>query len=181
MLDISRSCLLVIDVQEKLLPTIIEADALVKGCVDLVGLAAHLNVPTLATEQYPEGVGHLAPELLEVIDSSLIHGKTAFSCASSSEFMEAFNALNGVEQVVICGMETHACVMQSALELSAAGKDVYVVVDAISSRSDVDTDTAVARMREAGITMITKEMVGFEWLRTSTHEGFRYFSKHFLR
>ena len=181
MLDISRSCLVVIDVQEKLLPTIIEQETLVKNCALLMDLAAHVKVPVLATEQYPEGVGPLAPALAERADAARTYGKTSFSCACSEPFMADLNRLSGVDQVVICGMESHACVLQSALDLAAAGKEVFVVRDAISSRNEMDTECAVDRMKRAGVNIITKEMVGFEWLRSSEHEGFRFFSKHFLR
>ncbi len=180
MLEKDNSCLMVIDVQSRLLPGIHESEKLVQYCDSLVELAQALNIPVYGTEQYPEGVGPTADGLRERVGEGQFTGKTFFSCVDAPQFADKLASITQ-DQVVICGMEAHACVLQSALGFKAMGKEVFVVADAISSRNPVDTELAIARMREEGIKIVTREMVGFEWLRRSDAEGFKLFSMKFLR
>lgn len=180
MIEKDNSCLIVIDVQERLLPGIHESAALVNHCDSLVELAQALEIPVYATEQYPEGVGPTAEPLRGRIGADAFIGKTHFSCVDAPQFAETLEKISQ-QQIIICGMEAQACVLQSALSFKAMGKQVFVVADAISSRHTLDTETAIARMREEGIKIVTREMVGFEWLRRSDAEGFKLFSKKFLR
>lgn len=180
MLEKTNSCLMVIDVQSRLLPGIVDSEQLVKHCDALVELAQALDIPVHGTEQYPEGVGPTEPALKARVGEARFIGKTFFSCVDAPQFADTLQSITQ-DQVVICGMEAHACVLQSALSFKALGKQVFVVADAISSRHQRDTDMAIARMREEGIKIVTREMVGFEWLRRSDAEGFKLFSQKFLR
>lgn len=180
MLQKENSCLMVIDVQSRLLPGIHESERLVQYCDSLVELAQALDIPVFGTEQYPEGVGPTADGLRERVGSDSFTGKTFFSCVEAPQFQDKLKTIIQ-DQVVICGMEAHACVLQSAMGFKAMGKQVFVVADAISARNPKDTEYAIARMRDEGIKIITREMVGFEWLRRSDAEGFKLFSKKFLR
>ncbi|WP_028470126.1 isochorismatase family protein [Neptunomonas japonica] len=180
MLQKDNSCLMVIDVQARLLPGIHESAKLVAYCDSLVELAQELSIPVFGTEQYPEGVGPTADGLRERVGEGEFTGKTFFSCVDAPQFQDKLKTITQ-DQVVICGMEAHACVLQSAMSFKAMGKQVFVVADAISARNPKDTEFAIARMREEGIKIITREMVGFEWLRRSDAEGFKLFSKKFLR
>ncbi|WP_054340440.1 hydrolase [Neptunomonas antarctica] len=180
MLQKENSCLIVIDVQARLLPGIYEGEQLVQYCDSLVELAQALDIPVYGTEQYPEGVGPTADGLRERVGQDQFIGKTFFSCVDAPQFQDKLASISQ-DQVVLCGMEAHACVLQSAMSFKAMGKQVFVVADAISARHPKDTDYAIARMRDEGIKIITREMVGFEWLRRSDAEGFKLFSKKFLR
>ncbi|WP_372743301.1 isochorismatase family protein [Neptunomonas sp.] len=180
MLQKEKSCLLVIDVQSRLLPGIYESDKLVQYCDSLVELAQALNIPVFGTEQYPEGVGPTADGLRERVGADNFTAKTFFSCVDAPQFQDKLKTITQ-DQVVICGMEAHACVLQSAMSFKAMGKQVFVVADAVSARNPKDTEYAIARMRDEGIKIITREMAGFEWLRRSDAEGFKLFSKKFLR
>ncbi len=180
MLQKDNSCLMVIDVQSRLLPGIHESDKLVQYCDSLVELAQALDIPVFGTEQYPEGVGPTVDGLRERVGVNNFTGKTFFSCVDAPQFKDKLKTITQ-DQVLICGMEAHACVLQSAMSFKEMGKQVFVVADAISARNPKDTEYAIARMRDEGIKIITREMVGFEWLRRSDAEGFKLFSKKFLR
>ncbi|MDO6564763.1 hydrolase [Amphritea sp. 1_MG-2023] len=175
-----KCALLVIDVQAKLLPGVHQSEALVKNCRWLMELAQLVDVPVLGTEQYPRGVGPTTEELKALLPADDFIAKTFFSCVDSPECSARIDAMD-CETFVICGMEAHACVMQSALRLRELGKTVYVVADAISARNPVDTEYAIARMRDEGVKIVTREMVGFEWMRRSDVPEFKDFSMKFLR
>ncbi len=175
-----RSALLVIDVQEKLLGGVHQNEQLVNNCRWLMQLAQLVEVPVLASEQYPQGVGPTTEVLRELLPASDFVGKTHFSCADAPDCMARIDTL-GRDQIIICGMEAHVCVLQTALRLHQLGKSVYVVADAISARNPQDTEFAIARMRAEGVRIVTREMVGFEWLARSDAPQFKDFSQQFLR
>jgi len=174
LLGASRSCLCVIDVQEKLLPAITASTAVVRQIVKLIAAANHLKVDCLATEQYPEKLGPTVADL-----SSIVSQKWAKRMFSVRECFAAFGPLwqAGRRSVVLCGIETHVCVLQSAFDLLASGWEVYVVIDAVGSRNVRDHEAAIERMKQAGIKLVTAEMVMFEWCETSTHPSFRAISQ----
>lgn len=180
LLKAENSALLVIDVQSKLLPGVHENEALVRNCQWLIEVAQLVGVPVLGSEQYPQGVGHTIDSLRTLLPEGGYIGKTHFSCVDAPECGAAIEALDK-ETLVICGMEAHVCVLQTALRLQETGKRVYVVADAISARNPVDTEFAIARMREEGIKVVTREMVGFEWIRRSDAPQFKAFSMGYLR
>lgn len=180
LLDRDKAIVAVIDVQARLLSGVHESEQLVKNCSWLVRLAGLMKVPVIGSEQYPDGLGHTEETLRELVGPDNIYGKAFFACIDDPGFEQAFQA-HDRQQVVLCGMESQACVMQSALRLLEKGLDVFVVADAISARHPYDTEVALRRMEQAGARMVTKEMVGFEWLRRSDVSEFKAFSKEFLR
>ena len=175
-----NSALLVIDVQAKLLPGVFESETLVKNCQWLVEVALLMQVPVLGSEQYPQGVGPTTESLRRLLPEGGFIGKTHFSCVDAPECNSQIEALDK-EVIVICGMEAHVCVLQTALRLLEIGKTVYVVADAISARNPRDTEFALQRMRDEGVKIVTREMVGFEWIRRSDAPQFKTFSMNYLR
>jgi len=180
LIQADNSALLVIDVQEKLLSGVHENEELVKNCKWLIEAAQLMEIPIMGSEQYPQGVGPTTDALKSLLPEVDFIAKTYFSCVDSPECNDHINSL-GKDVIVICGMEAHVCVLQTALRLKEAGKTVYVVADAISARNDIDTKFAIERMRDEGIKIVTREMVGFEWIRKSDAPQFRTFSTKFLR
>lgn len=180
LLDRNKAALVVVDVQSRLLGGIQRSEELVSNCSWLVRLAQLMAVPVIASEQYPDGLGHTEDSLRALIGEERIHGKTRFSAMDDDGFVAHFNSLER-EQVVVCGMESQACLVQTALRLKECGKQVFVVADAISARNDFDTDITLRRLEQAGVVLVSREMVGFEWVRDSSTPEFRTFSKEFLR
>ncbi|PCM45449.1 hydrolase [Marinobacter sp. ANT_B65] len=180
LMDQENCIVAVIDVQARLLGGVHENEKLVNNCSWLVRLAELMNVPVLGSEQYPDGLGHTEEGLRELVGPANIYGKTFFACIDDPGFEKAFEA-QGRKQVVLCGMESQACVMQSTIRMLEKGLEVFVVADAVSARNSYDTEVALRRMEQAGARIVTKEMVGFEWLRRSDAAQFKAFSKEFLR
>lgn len=174
-----RSALLVIDVQERLLPHIHDWQR-VLGQIDwLVQVAQRLDVPVAATEQYPKGIGHTQPQLAARLPAGSIGEKLHFSCVAGG----CLPALPGMErpQIVVCGIESHVCVLQTVLELAVAGKQIFVVAEAVGSRNPAHKELALERMRAHGVQVVCREMVAFEWLAQAGTEQFRDISKKFLK
>lgn len=180
LLERENSILTLIDVQARLLSGVHEHDQLVKSCGWLVRLAHLMDVPVIGSEQYPEGLGHTEDGLRELVGQANIYGKASFSCIDDSGFYQSFKT-HDRKQVVVCGMESQACVMQSAMRMLEEGVEVFVVADAISARNPFDTEISLRRMEQAGVRLVTREMVGFEWLRRSDASQFKVFSKEFLQ
>lgn len=170
----ANSSLLVIDVQEKLVPLIPRREQLVKNVGFLLEAAQTLSVPVQATEQYPKGLGSTVAELLAKLPHRL--EKTAFSCCVIAE-VEIKVQAGGRNKVVVVGMETHVCVLQTALDLLARGLTVHVPIDAVASRYDVDHATALRRMEQAGAILTTSETAVFEWIGRSGTPEFKAISK----
>ncbi len=180
LLDKNKSVLVVIDVQAKLLPGVHEQQRLVDNCKWLTRLAGLMEVPVIGSEQYPQGLGHTEESLRERVGADKLYGKAHFACIDDPEFGSAFRELDR-KQAILCGMESQACVMQSALRLLEEGYEVFVVADSISARNPFDTEIALRRMEKEGVKLITREMVGFEWMRRSDVAQFKAFSMEFLR
>ena len=171
-----RSHLLVVDVQARLMPAIHEGESLIRQARTLLAAAGRLTIPITVTEQYPKGLGATVPPVLEALPAdALTLSKTSFSSARDPAIAERVAMLRGMgrDQVVICGAEAHICVLQSALELRSAGLDVFVVADAVSSRSPHSVSAACARLLHAGCHWVTTEMVVFEWMGEAGTEDFR--------
>jgi nicotinamidase-related amidase len=169
------SALVVIDVQDKLLVKLPTAAALVRNAAFLLDVAALVEVPARATEQYPKGLGSTTAELARRLPKSP-PAKTAFSCCGAGTFLEELEMLRR-PNVVLTGMETHVCVSQTALDLLGAGLHVFLAVDALGSRFAVDHDTALRRLEQAGAVLTTVEAVAFEWIGDSAHPQFKAVSK----
>ncbi len=174
-----RSALLVVDLQEKMVPAIDDSEKVVANVIWLIRAAQRIGVPVGAVEQYPKGLGPLVAAVRDLLPKEAITTKEHFSCVAA----KCLAALPGSEraQLVLVGAEAHVCVMQSALDLVEDGKEVFVVADAIGSRHSFDRDLALARMREEGVRIVTREMVVFEWLGRAGTSLFRELNKDFLR
>lgn len=153
------TALLVIDMQERLLPEMIGSDRLIWNCRRLIDACKLFDMPIAATEQYPKGLRPTTAELAERLPSPL--EKLAFSSGACGEIFTAWEAL-GVHKILLTGIETHVCVQQTAYDLLAAGFAVFLAVDAVSSRFAIDHDTALRRMDSAGVTLTTTEAAMFE-------------------
>ncbi|WP_293268569.1 hydrolase [Neptunomonas sp.] len=175
-----KSCLLVVDIQEKLAPAIHEKEMLIQNSKWLIEIANILNITIMTSEQYPQGIGRTIDELKEILPKDQYMEKTHFSCMSEPTCHKKVHDSN-LEQMVIIGMESHVCVMQTAIQLKQQGLEVYVVADCVSSRNPSDKLYALERMRSCGIHIVTREMVAFEWMQKSGTETFKRISKEYLR
>lgn len=173
------SLLLHIDLQQRLLPAIDQGQQVVDNAIWLTEIARRLGVPVGATVQYPQGLGPFAADLA----ARLKPGETVEKIHFSAVLDGCLGALTGFErpQIVLTGSEAHVCVLQTALDLHASGKQVFVVADAIGSRRATDKQLALDRMRAAGLNIVSREMVAFEWLQKAGTESFREISRQFLR
>lgn len=169
-LDSRRSALFVIDVQEKLCPSIPSADAVECQIHRLIKGAKLIGVPPAATVQYPRGLGSLVASLREEFPSP--EEKRDFSAAVCRGALDRWTA-DGRDQIVVAGVETHVCVQQTVLDLIAEGLRPYVVSDAVAARRRGDHDVALDRMRDSGAILTTAESVLFEWLGTSDRPEFK--------
>jgi len=174
LMSIGETALLVIDVQERLLPVILGRDRLVWNIGRLIDGARILGVPVVATEQYPQGLGPTVPELARRLGTAAT--KVMFSCRGCPEVFQSLQA-QGIHKVLVCGIEAHVCVQQSVLDLLGAGWRVYVAADAVGSRSEVDYQFALRRMDSAGATLTTTEAALFEWCEVAGTPQFKEISR----
>ncbi len=162
----ATSTLLVVDIQERLLPAIDDGPALVEYSQWLLRVARALDVPVLASEQYSKGLGPTVAALRDELDATQILEKLDFGAR---------------RQFVVCGSEAHVCVLQTVLDLLGRGREVFVVEEAIGSRRPSDKALAVERMRQAGAMIVSREMVAFEWMERAGSDRFREISRNFIR
>jgi nicotinamidase-related amidase len=164
------SCtLLLVDLQQRLMPAIAGAEAVVANALRLGQAARLLAVPVLATEQNPAGLGGNVPEIAALASRTL--PKTHFDATREAAFEAALPT--GRDTIVVAGCETHVCVMQTVLGLLGGGRSVALVADAVGSRTAANRDAALARAKAHGAELVTTEMVVFEWLGTCDHPRFR--------
>jgi nicotinamidase-related amidase len=180
LLNKNDSILLLIDVQEKLTPFVLNEERLINRCEWLLRLASKIKIPVLASEQYPKGLGTTIEPLKKYFTAQNCIEKVHFSCMQESNYVHRLSELKR-NQLILFGIEAHVCILQTALEMKTAGFDVFVVVDAVSSRSEFDLKYGLKRMKQDGIHLITTEMVFFEWLRHSAVPDFKALSKEFLQ
>ncbi len=178
-LERETSQFLLIDVQERLMPVIEAADLTIERCGVLLDAAREMEIPAMASEQYPRGIGATVAPLREKIGNAPIMEKMHFSCCGDAGIMMHLESLKGRgrTQCVLAGVESHVCVMQTALDLRVRGFEVYVAADAVSSRRLGDKSAAMKRLRHSGVHVITSEMAVFEWLGVSGTDLFRRVSK----
>ncbi len=157
------SFLLIVDMQERLVPAVEQHEKVVANAARLMIGAKRLDVPLLLTEHCAEGIGRTVPELRGLAPAGSVLEKVHFRASSEPACAERFAALRR-QQAVIAGTEAHVCVLQTALGLKQTGYEVYLVTDAISSRKSTDKETTITRLRDTGVTPVTTEMVLFEWL-----------------
>jgi isochorismate hydrolase len=173
LLDRAQSGLLVVDVQEKLLPTI-DRHAVIAWNIDrLLGAAKLLGVPFAASEQYPAGLGKTVEPIRAQLNA--IAEKRMFSCRECQPIINAWIE-RGLRQIVVVGIEAHVCVLQTALDMQSIGFDVFVPADAVGSRMQLDYSTALGRLAQAGVIVTTTESIMFEWCETSAASEFKQIS-----
>lgn len=180
MLCAESSCLVLIDLQERLLPVIRQGEVVLAVSQFLRQVAAIFSVPTLLTEQYPKGLGPVVSALLEGAEDLPRMSKLRFSAAEEVRlFVEQQNLVRPlpITQVCLAGIETHVCVLQTALELGSLGFQVFVVADGTGSRFESDRALGVQRLLSAGVQVVAAESVGFEWCGTAEHPRFRELSQ----
>lgn len=168
------TALLVVDVQEKLIGAIAGGVHVVWNVRRLVDGAKILGLPVVAAEQYPEGLGPTVHMLAERLGPA--SSKTTFSCGGCPALFEGLRA-RGVHKILICGIETHVCVAQTALDLLADGWRVYVAVDAVGSRFELDSRIALGRMDSSGAVLTTTEAALFEWCAAAGSPEFKQISR----
>ncbi|MCM2307004.1 MAG: isochorismatase family protein [Sulfuritalea sp.] len=179
LIDARDSTLLVVDVQGRLVPAIARWQVLLDQVVWLIRVARRMEIPVLACEQYPQGLGPTHPDVAAELPAGCIASKLHFSAVAGA--CHGLDQDGGRGHIVVCGMESHVCVLQTVMELLAGGKQVFVVEEAVGSRRASDKALALARMREAGASIVSREMVAFEWLRRADSDLFREVSRNFLR
>ncbi len=172
-LSSSDALLLIIDLQEKLLPAIHEADAVTQACRLMIRAAGVLGLPMLLTEQYPKGLGRTVGAITELTAPANVQPieKVLFS-AYTPEVRAALESA-GREQIVVVGIESHVCVQQTVLDLLCVDYRVWVAADAVGSRRPIDREMALNRMRQAGAFVTTTESVIFELTRQAGTDTFR--------
>jgi nicotinamidase-related amidase len=166
--------LLVIDVQEKLVPKIADAAAMVRDIAFLIDAARIMDIPVQATEQYPKGLGPTTPELARRLPER--PDKVAFSCCAIPSVVQSFQRA-GRPKILLAGIEAHVCVLQTALDLLALDFGVFIAVDAIGSRYRIDYETALRRLEQAGAVLTTSETAVFEWVGAAGSPQFKEISR----
>ena len=166
LLNAENSLLLIVDFQEKFMSAVSGMEETAKRVAILAKAAAHLKIPIIVSEQYPKGLGRTLPEILAVLlEGTPVFEKLSFSAMDVPEWAEAVRASRR-NQIILCGVETHVCILQTALDLiQNSDGQVYVVEDAVSSRKVSDKDAALRRLEANGVQRVTSEMVACEWLR----------------
>jgi nicotinamidase-related amidase len=177
-LDPQQCALLVIDIQEKLLPPIYEKERLVRNSQLLIRLARTLSLPVIATTQYLKGLGQIVPEIASLLPAAPALDKLEFGCFGNDGFCSSIARLNGRNTLLLCGMETHICVLQTALGAINQGHIVHVAADAVSSRTELNWKLGLERMRDAGAVISSTEMIIYELLRKSGSPEFKEMLKY---
>lgn len=180
LLNKDDSIILLVDVQEKLIPAVQNHAQLLERCQWVLKLAKKMEVPILASEQYPKGLGPTSDSLRSYINQDDLVEKIYFSCMKEPNYLKRLNH-HHKNQLIIMGMEAHVCVLQTAMDMQESGFSVYVVADAVSSRNEEDMKYGLKRMKHQGIHLITAEMIFFEWLRHAGMSEFKSLSKEFLQ
>jgi len=176
LMNSSDSVLLVVDVQEKLWPYIANKEEVRNQCCILIQGAEALGVPILISEQYPKGLGPTLTELRAVQPKGArVFEKMSFGLLEEPSLVNEIKRL-GRKQLVICGIESHVCILQSALMALEKGYNAAVVADAIGSREEANRQIALGRIRTAGALVVSTEMILFEWMRSAKHKVFKEIS-----
>ena len=173
-LEPDHCALVVVDIQEKLLPPIFQRDQMVKNAQLLIRAAKILSVPALVTTQYAKGLGGTTAEIASLLPETEAMDKQLFSCFGSEAFCAALKRLPGQRNtLLLCGMESHICVMQTALAGLRAGYLIHVASDAVSSRSEWNWKIGLERMRAAGAVISSTEMMIYELMKSSGSPAFK--------
>ena len=176
MLDIENCALVVVDVQGKLAQLMHDKDLLFNNVQILIKAARILDIPGPWCQQCPESLGPTVPEIAELLSDSEPINKAAFSCCGAAGFSAKLNEFSR-RQVVLCGIETHVCIYQTAVDLLGKGYTVDIVADAVSSRTLANKKTALRRLAAEGANISSTEMAMFELLRTAEHPQFKQIAR----
>ena len=164
----SRSTLVLIDLQSRLMPAIHQGEEVLKQCVKITKLAKLLDIPIISTEQSPQSLGHNVDVITQLCKTNVT--KEHFDACQDG----LINALSkNREHLILAGCETHVCVMQTALELLRQNFKASILVDAVGSRRSLDRDIALHRLGSSGASLLTVEMLAFEWLESASNESFK--------
>ena len=176
LLDATKASLLLVDVQERLLPAMADGEQVVRNARLLLHVAKTLELPVTVSEQYPKGLGHTVPALAD--NAARVFDKTSFSCWRDEALKKHFIALHEAARplVIVAGIEAHVCVLQTCVDLAAAGFGVFVVSDAVSSRKQQSVELALSRMTANGVEVVNTEMVLFELLEKAGTSEFKELS-----
>jgi nicotinamidase-related amidase len=176
LLEASKTSLLIVDVQERLLPAMLEPVEVIARCKILLKAAETLQIPVTVSEQYPGGLGRTVPELS--ISGAAVFEKLSFSCWRDAAMKDHFIKLHegGRPLIIVAGIEAHVCVLQTCVDLCNAGFGVFAVADAMSSRKLDSVSLAVERLRQTGIQIINTEMALFELLEKAGTPEFKSLS-----
>jgi len=178
-LEADRCALLVVDIQEKLLPPIFQKEQLVRNSQLLIRLAGILKMPTIVSTQYAKGLGNIVPEIASLLPGTQPIDKHMFSCFGSDVFCSTLKRLrDNRNTVLLCGMESHICVTQTALGALREGYLVHVASDAVSSRTEWNWKIGLERMQAAGAVISSTEMMIYELLRSSGEPAFKELLPH---
>jgi nicotinamidase-related amidase len=171
-----KSIGLIIDMQEKLYPIMDKKSKLLENCIKLISGLQELSIPILATQQYSKGLGITLTEISSLFSDFSFIEKTTFSCYDEPDFVKKLEEKE-IKNVIICGIESHVCVLQTAIDIKTAGYVPVVVFDCISSRSDKNKQIALDRFRNEGIIISSYESILFELARSSSSSAFKAISK----
>jgi len=175
-LNSQEVALVILDIQEKLAAVMKYKEHVIDNCLHLIELARMLQIPIILTEQYPKGLGTTLPEIQEVLSDYAPFEKTGFDCCREDGFLSLM-ASKGRKKILLTGMETHVCVLQTALGLMKEGYEVQVVRDAVCSRTKKNFKTGIEFMRNAGAVITGTETVLFQLLERAGTEPFKIISK----
>jgi len=175
-LERERVALLVVDVQERLWPVMQERQRLVDRIVIMIKACHILKIPIFVTEQYPKGLGATVHPVKEALGGKEPLVKMTFSCCGLTQLPKVLEE-KGIGKAIVVGIESHVCVLQTALDLLARGFQVHVPRDAVSSRHEEDERTALQRLAREGVVITTVEMALFELLRTAQAPEFKEVSR----
>jgi len=176
MLTDERTCLVLIDVQEKLARVMHESEKMIANCTILLQIARTLNIPILWCQQSPQALGLTVEPLLTHLEGIAPIDKISFSCCGQPDFLLHLER-QAITTAILCGIESHVCVFQTAMDLIQKGLDVHIIADAVTSRTPENKQIGLGRMATAGAVISSTEMLLFELLGTARHDSFRTLSK----
>lgn len=178
LLDAKTTALLIVDLQEAFRPVIVNFDQIAARTAIMIQGAALLNLPILLTEQVPQKLGGTIAEIQSHLPANIDRReKTAFSCCGADGLLDHLKSHPARRQIILCGIETHVCVNQSAHDLLAAGYQVHLPLDCTASRKASDRDAGIQKMQQSGVISSSTEMALFELMRDAKHEQFRAISR----
>ena len=176
-LDPEKTALVIVDLQEAFVPAIHDFETIVARTAIVVRAARLLNLPILLTEQYPQKLGSTVGEIKSLLPPGVVAiDKTSFSCCGADYFVSQLKGLGQVKQILLCGIETHVCMNQTAHDLLAGGYQVHVPLDCTSSRAPQNRQAGLDKMTISGVLPSSSEMALFELMRDARHEQFKAIS-----